>query len=57
MTNWTPITKIVATFLGAGITWVALQLGVDVDSAAVNEAAAAVVGIVVGYLVPDPRVS
>lgn len=54
--SYLPITKVVATFLASGIAWVAVQLGVDIGSDAVNEAAIALVGVAVGYLTPDARV-
>lgn len=56
-TNWAPIKKIVAVFVGSGLSWLALRLGVDLGPDAVNEAAVALVGIGLGYIVPDSRVS
>lgn len=50
MNDWKPVKKIVATFVGAGITWLALRAGVDLGPEAINQGAAALVGIVAGYL-------
>jgi hypothetical protein len=54
--NWTPITKVVAAFVASGLTWLALQAGVDLGSQAIEEAASAAVGIAAAYLIPDRRV-
>ena len=51
MQNWKPIKKVAAGFVAAGIAYVAVQLGVDLGDEDVNDAALALVGIVVAYLV------
>lgn len=56
MTDLAPIRKLVAAAVGAGLTWVAFRLGIPAGPAEVEQAAAAVVGLLFGYLVPDPRV-
>lgn len=55
-TNWLPIKKVGGAILGAALAWVALRLGVDLGPDALNEAATAVVGLLVAYFVRDPRV-
>lgn len=56
MVNWTPIRKIFAAVVGAGLTWVALRLGLSLGSEELNEAATAIVGVIFAYVIPDPRV-
>lgn len=53
MQNWTPIRKVAIGAVAAAIAYIARQLGVDLGSDEVNEAALAVVGIVTAYLVND----
>lgn len=54
--NVLPIRKIAVAALAALITYVVQRVGLDLGPAAVEQAAAAVVGLVAGYLTPDPRV-
>ncbi len=56
-TNLLPIRKVIAAALAALVVYGAQRLGLDLGPAEVEEAAAAVVAIIVAYLVPDPRVS
>lgn len=49
--KWLPIRKVCAAFVGAGIAWLALQVGVDLGPDAVNEAASAVVALMFAYVV------
>lgn len=56
MLSLLPIRKVVVTALGAGLTWAALRLGLDLGSDAANEAATVLVGLAFGYLERDPRV-
>jgi uncharacterized membrane protein YhiD involved in acid resistance len=54
-TSWVPIRKVAIGFLAAAIVWVAQRIGLDFGPAAVNQAATAVVGFIVAYLVPLAR--
>lgn len=51
-----PIRKIAAGLVASGLVYLARRVGLDIGDAAANEAAVAIVGFVVAYLVPDPRV-
>ncbi len=51
-----PIRKIGVSFVGAFITWAALQTGIDLPTESLDAAASSIVGLLLGYLVPDPRV-
>ena len=53
MNNWTPIKKVAAGFVAAGIAFAAHKLGVDLGDQDANEAALAFVGLVVAYLVKN----
>lgn len=53
MQNWKPIKKVAAGFLAAAIAYAARQLGVDLGSDEINEAALTIVGLAVAYLVPS----
>ncbi len=50
--KWKPIRKIAVAAVAAGVTWLALRLGVDLGAAEINEAAAGVVAVLAGYLTP-----
>lgn len=54
--DYSPIRKIVAAAVAAGIFYIARQVGLDLGSDDVNEAALGIVAIAAGYLTPDPRV-
>lgn len=56
MKKYLPIRKVVVGAVGAGLTWVAMRLGLDLGSAAANQAAAVIVGLVFSYAEKDPRV-
>jgi hypothetical protein len=51
MQDWTPIRKVAAGFIAAGIAYVAVQLGVDLGDEDVKEAALAIAGVLTAYLV------
>ncbi len=51
--NWLPIRKVAVGFVAAALVWIAQRIGLDIGSAALNQAATAVVGFVVAYLVPQ----
>ncbi len=51
-----PIRKVGVAFVGASLTWAALQFGIEIPAEGLNEAASSIVGLVLAYLVPDPRV-
>lgn len=56
MKRWLPIRKIAVAGVGAGLTWAALRLGLDLGSDAANQAAVAIVGGAFGYAERDPKV-
>jgi len=51
-----PIKKVVVGLVAAGLTYASVRLGLGFGSTAINEAAPAVVGYVVSYVVRDPQV-
>lgn len=51
MSGWTPIRKVAIGAVAAAIAYVARQLGVDLGSDEINEAALTIVGIATAYLV------
>lgn len=51
MERWKPIRKVLAGFIAAGIAYGAVQLGVDLGDEDVKEAALAIAGVLVAYLV------
>lgn len=51
MNEWKPIKKVAAGFVAAGLAYLARQLGVDLGSDEINEAALSIVGILTAYLV------
>jgi hypothetical protein len=51
MQKWKPIKKVAAGFVAAGIAYAAHKLGVDLGNEDINDAALAVVGIAVAYIV------
>jgi hypothetical protein len=56
MRKWYPVRKIAAVMIGSGLFWVARQFGVDLGAEDVNDAAMALSGIALGYLVKEkPR--
>jgi len=54
--GYVPIRKIATVLVGGGLSWLALQLGVDLGDEALNHLAPLVAGGLLGYLVTDPRV-
>lgn len=51
LAKWRPIRKVAAGFVAAAIAYAAVQLGVDLGDEDIKEAALALVGIAVAYLV------
>lgn len=54
--NWTPIRKLAAAGITAAVIYAAQRLGLDIGSDDVNDAAQAILPVLVGYAVKDPRV-
>lgn len=52
MDKWLPVRKVAVGLIAAVLFWVAQRLGLDLGPDAVNEAAQAIIGFVVAYLVP-----
>ena len=54
--GYVPIRKIVTVLVTGGLTWAALQSGLDLGDETVNQAVPLIVGAIFGYLERDPRV-
>lgn len=51
LSQWRPVRKVAAGFVAAAIAYIAVQLGVDLGDEDIKEAALAIVGVAVAYLV------
>lgn len=56
-TNWFPIRKLIAVFVGSGLALIAKTAGVDLGPELLNESAVVVAGLLLGYVVKDPQVA
>jgi hypothetical protein len=57
MKNWLPIRKVAAGLVAAALVALARKNGISLGSADADQYANDFVGLIVAYVIPDPRVS